>query len=113
MEILLLSQNISSYLNHDLCSLNADGTEDKAIYFTGDIIQYSHNLAPEIIKAEQARFSEKKYKHIDSLNKLTYRIYKNCKRLEHTKSNGKDFLPILKKELNKFRKLQRNWILTL
>jgi len=113
LDIFVLSRSISTYLNQDLCSLDSKGNEDKNIYFTGDIIQQSSSLAPEIINAERHRFSEKKYRHIESLNKLTYRLYNNCKRLEKSKSNGRDYLPILKNELKKFRKLQRNWMLTL
>ncbi len=113
MDIFVLSRSISTYLNDDLCVLNIDGTENNDIYFSGDIVQQSSNLAPEIINAERERFSDKKHQHIESLERLTYRLYKNCKRLESTQSNGKDFLPILRKELKKFRKLQRNWMLTL
>lgn len=113
MDIFILSRSISTYLNDDLCVLDLDGTENNEIYFSGDIVQQSYNLAPEIINAERERFSEKKHKHIESLDRLTYRLYKNCKRLENTKSNGKDYLPILRNELKKFRKLQRNWMLTL
>ncbi|MFD1064024.1 hypothetical protein ACFQ1Q_12270 [Winogradskyella litorisediminis] len=113
MDIFILSRSISTYLSDDLCILNIDGTENSDIYFTGDIIQQSSHLAPEILNAERERYSEKKHKHIESLNRLTYRLYKNCKRLENTKSNGTDYLPILKKELKKFRKLQHHWMLTL
>ncbi|MBT8245358.1 MAG: hypothetical protein HKP48_10210 [Winogradskyella sp.] len=113
MDIFILSRSISTYLSDDICVLNLEGTEDSDIYFTGDIVQQSSSLAPEIINAERERFSDKKYKHIESLDRLTYRLYKNCKRLENTKSNGKDYLPILRNELKKFRKLQRNWMLTL
>ncbi len=112
MDIIVLSRSISTYLNDDLCYLNDDGTEDENIYFSGDIVQQSSNLAPEIINAERERFTEKKHQHIESLDKLTYRLYKSCKRLENSKSNGRDYLPILRNELKKFRKLQRNWMLT-
>jgi len=113
VEIFILSRSISTYLNQDLCGLNADGFEDHNIYFTGDIIQQSSNLAPEIINAERERFSDNRYKHIERLNRLTYRLYKNCRRLESVKSNGKDYLPLLRNELKKFRQLQHNWMLTL
>ena len=96
-----------------MCLINPDGTEDSNIYFTGDIVQQSSNLAPEIINAERERFSDKKHKHIESIERLTYPLDKNCKRLENTKSNGKDYLPILRNELKKFRKLKHNWMLTL
>ena len=113
MEIFALSQNISVYLNHDLSALKEDGSEDANIYFSGDIVQQSVSLAPEIVNAEKERYSERKYKHIASLKRLTNLLYKNSYRLERSNSNGKDFLPILRSELIKFKKLQRSWMLSL
>ena len=113
LEIFALSQNISTYLNHDLSDLNPDGSENNNIYFSGDIVQQSISLAPEIANAELERFSEKKHKHIASLKRLTNMLYKNSYRLERSNSNGKDFLPILRSELKKFKKLQNTWMLTL
>ncbi len=113
LEIFSLSRKISSYLNYDLSVLTPDGKEDKHIYFSGDIVQQSESLAPEIIKAETERFTEKKHKHIASVKRLTNMLYNNCLRLEQSSSNGKDFLPVLRKELKKFSKLQRRWLLTL
>lgn len=112
-EIFKLSRSISHYFVDDLCFLQADGQEDPNVYFSGDIVQQSNNLAPEILKAESQTFSKDKHRHAASLNRLTNQLYKNCERLEKTNSNGKDFLPILRRELKNFRKLQRNWMLTL
>ena len=112
LDIFSLSSKISSYLNYDLAPLKVDGTEDEHIYFSGDIIQQSESLVPEIIKAVEEKSSKKKYKHAASLKQLTKLLYKNCKRLEQSKSNGKDYLPLLRIELKKFNKLQRTWILT-
>ncbi len=113
LDIFSISRKISSYLNYDLAPLQKDGKEDKHIYFSGDIVQQSVSLIPEIMKAEAERFSERKYKHMASVKRLTRLLYKNCKRLEQSNSNGKDFLPILRKELKMFSKLQRSWMLTL
>lgn len=113
MEIIILSRSISTYLNHDLAYLRPDGKEDVNIYFSGDIVQQSTSLAPEIEKAELERFSDKKHQHIASVRRLTNLLYKNCSRLEKSNSNGKDYLPILRSELKKFRKLQHTWSLTL
>jgi len=113
IEIFSLSQRISKYLIYDLNVLRPDGSEDQNIYFTGDIVQQSELLVPEIIKAESEKFSEKKHRHAATVKRLTNMLYKNCMRLENCNSNGKEFLPILRKELKKFRKLQRNWSLTL
>ncbi|WP_345278092.1 hypothetical protein [Litoribaculum gwangyangense] len=113
LEIFALSQSISMYLTDDLSSLKPDGSEDNNIYFSGDIVQQSVSLAPEIVNAELERYSENKYKHIASLKRLTNKLYKNSYRLERSNSNGKDFLPILRSELKKFKKLQSSWMLTL
>ncbi|APY10127.1 hypothetical protein BWZ22_02270 [Seonamhaeicola sp. S2-3] len=113
LEIFALSQSISTYLQYDLASLKEDGSEDSNIYFSGDIVQQSVNLAPEIANAELQRHSERKHKHIASLRRLTNLLYKNSYRLEKSNSNGKDFLPILRRELRKFKKLQRSWMLSL
>jgi hypothetical protein len=113
LDIFALSQNISTYLNDDLSSLQFDGSEDNNIYFSGDIVQQSVSLAPEILNAELERHSERKHKHVASLRRLTNRLYKNSYRLEKSNSNGKDFLPILRSELKKFKKLQSSWMLTL
>lgn len=113
LEIFTLSSHISKYLVQDLAALQTNGREDPNIYFTGDIVQQSISLAPEIIKAESKTFSEEKHKHVLSLSHLTNVLYNNCERLERTNSNGKEFLPILRNELKKFKKLQHIWMLTL
>ncbi len=113
LDIFRLSQCISMYLNDDLAHLKEDGSEDNHIYFSGDIVQQSVSLAPEIANAELERYSERKHKHIASLKRLTNMIYKSSYRLERSNSNGRDFLPILRSELKKFKKLQRTWLLTL
>lgn len=113
MDIIILSRSISTYLNQDLCYLRADGSEDTDIYFSGDIVQQSSSLAPEIVNAERERYTDNKYKHVATVERLTTLLYNNCKRLERCNSNGKDYLPILRSELRKFKKLQHTWMLTL
>ncbi|PHS64906.1 MAG: hypothetical protein COB12_07475 [Flavobacterium sp.] len=113
LEIFTLSSQISKYLVHDLSPLLSNGFEDPDIYFTGDIVQQSNSLAPQIVQAESKTFSEERQKHILSLSHLTNVLNKNCERLERSNSNGKEFLPLLQKELKKFKKLQHIWMLTL
>lgn len=113
MEIFTISRSISHYFVDDLNYLQKNGRENPSVYFTGDIVQQSISLAPEILKAESQPFSEDKHKYAASVTRLTNLLYKNCERLERTHSNGRDFLPVLRKELKKFRKLQRTWMLTL
>ncbi len=111
LEIFSLSKRISGYLRYDLSKLYEDGSEDPDIYLTGDIIQQSEHLAPEILKAETN--TEERMRYAQNVSWLSKRLYKTCLRLEKCNSNGKDFLPILRKELQKFRKLQHSWMLNL
>ena len=113
MEIFTLARNVSAYIVQDLAQLEPNGTENPNIYFTGDIVQQSVSLAPEILKAESQAFAEEKFKSAASVTRLANMLYKNCERLEGADSNGKDFLPLLRSEIKKFRKLQRTWMLTL
>lgn len=112
LEIFSLARNISGYISHDLSSIR-NGSEDPNIYFSGDIVQQSVSLGPQILKAENQPFSEEKHKYAASVMRLSNLLYKNCERLEKANSNGKDFLPLLRRELKKFRKLQHAWRLSL
>ena len=113
IEIGSLCKMISSYLNADLSSLSSDGREDQNIYFSGDIVRQSNSLAPFIMKIDQEVFSEHKHYYIQTVKWLTRRLLKNCKRLENCNSDGREFLYLLKKELRKFKKIQKKWILTI
>lgn len=113
LDIIMLSRCISTYIHQDLCFLKEDGSEDIDIYFSGDIVQQSSDLAPEIINAECECSSEKRKKHLERLDRLIALLNKNCSRLENANSNGRDYLPILRAELRKFRQLQRSWMMTL
>ena len=112
-EIMKISRYISDYLTPDLAVLNDNGREDNTIYFTGDIIRYSSSLIPNIIKAENEFFQETRMRYISSINYLTERLSTNCEKLEVSNSNGREFIKILRREIQKFRKLQHIWKLTL
>lgn len=112
-EIMQISRHISDYLIPDLAVLNENGNEDKYVYFTGDIIRQSNSLIPNIVKAENEFFQEARTQYINAIGVLTDRLARNCEKLELANSNGRDFVKLLRKELQKFRKLQRIWKLTL
>lgn len=112
-EILHLTRLISNYLSQDMAYLQRNGTENSDIYFTGDIIQQSLSLGPQILKAENELFQDEKHRYAARVIGLSNRLYKNCRRLERINSNGRDFIPLLLKEIRRFRKLQHTWQLTL
>lgn len=113
VEIFHLARQISHYITHDIAPLKRNGHDDPHIYITGDIVQQSVSLGPEILKAESQSFGDEKYKYATAVLHLANRLYRNCKRLQKTNSNGRDFLPIILKELRKFRKQLHTWRLTM
>lgn len=113
LDILSLSENISQYLNYEMCSLTYDGKEHPAIYLTGDIILHSNFLGDSILEAENEILSENRDKHLTAIEKWAYRLHKNCERLEQHSENGKEFIHLLKHEVRRFRVLQRKWMLSL
>ena len=113
VEIGSLSKMISDYLKADLAILKSNGNEDTNIYFSGDIRRQSDSLAPEIMKASQEPFSEQKQKHAETLKWLTKGLFISCRRLEKCNSDGREFMSILNRELQKFKKLQKTWMLTI
>lgn len=113
LEIVTLSRDISRYLNYDMTTLTKEGQENPAIYLTGDIILHSNFLGISILEAEAETLSENRDKYLTAIEKWTYRLHKNCERLEQNVENGKEFIRLLKKELRRFRILQRKWMMTL
>lgn len=113
LEIRSLSKNISQYLHHEMSPLTFEGHEHPSIYLTGDIILHSNFLRNSILEAEKEVLSENRDKHLTAIEKWTYRLHKNCERLEQHSNTGKDFIRLLKYEVRRFRVLQRKWMLTL
>lgn len=113
LEIFHLARHLSTYLSQDLNRLGANGSENPHIYISGDIVQQSFSLGPHILKAEEHYFQEEKQKHAVSALVLSQRLYKNCKILQETDSDGKDYVPLMLSEIRRFRKLLRRWLITL
>jgi len=70
-------------------------------------------LVSKIIKAENQLSQDDRIKHAISLKSVTNKLYQKCERLEHSESNGKDFVRLLRKEIKKFKRLQQSWMLSL
>ena len=77
-------------------------------------MQSLFSLGPEIFKAEGQAFSEgQRHYYAQRVRRLTKLLVATCERIQYSLGQSKDFLKMLKKELNFFKKLQRTWLLTL
>jgi hypothetical protein len=113
LELFSLSKIISENLICDLAILKQKGQENQSIYLSGDIVRQSSYFGPEIIKAEEEALYDQKYKHAKALKIMTKKLQLTCQKLESCNSRGKDFIPLLKTEIIKFKRLQKTWVLTL
>ena len=113
LDILTLSRHMSYLYTEDLIGPELHGPEHKEIYFTGDIIQQSCSLVPEILRAENQPYAEYKRRYTKRVKLLTKKLFYTCDRLEKSPVQSKEFLPLFRKELRQFRKLQRTWALML
>ena len=109
-DIFTLSKYIGTYVADDLMLLQEDGTEDQYVYVSGDMIQQSELLGFEILKAQKQHSKSLKRMHDTRLSRMVYLLITNCSRLEKCRSNGKDYLPILKHELQNFKQMQQRWM---
>lgn len=113
LDILKLSRHASFTFADDLCAMQNNGQEHPGIYFTGDMIQQSVCLAPEILKAEEQTYSEDKRRYAKRVRRLTRLLLATCERIEKSPIQSKDFLLLLRREIKAFKKLQLTWLLTL
>ncbi|MFD0861457.1 hypothetical protein ACFQ1M_04510 [Sungkyunkwania multivorans] len=113
IEIFSLSRRIASYLTYDKDLLQMEFSKERVDHEAGDLVMQSLGLAPSIAAVQTQQSYLLKMQHAQSLRKLTIGIGKLCERLEASSAEGKEFLQLLRKELKKFRKLQRDWMATL
>jgi len=112
LEIKNISKRISDYIIFEL-SNSTDYSNSTTLFFSGDIVHQSNIISEEIIKAQLSLISEKKKSHVQKIQWLIFRLVKTCKRIESSCINSKDYISILIKEINKFKLLQKSWLLTL
>lgn len=110
IEIAKISKHISDYLIYDLNTFQNGISEHPTIYFTGDLVRQSRFLATRIAKFGATKAPQEHKNITDSLTSLTRRLHRYCDQLEKVKSNGKDFVPLLRKELRKLKHIHHRWI---
>lgn len=113
LEIRKLSEHVSFYIREDLNTLDSNDRENDFIYCSGDIVQNSDSLIPEIIQAESVHSTDEKLKHAEAVKKFSSKLYSNCKQLENSNSKGLEFIKLLRSELKNFHKNINIWSLTL
>jgi hypothetical protein len=111
LEIFKLSRNVASYISFDKNIIEMHQSTISKDVQAGILTMNSLALAPKIAAAETNSKFEIKMRHARTLKKLSKQLQKACDHLENTNCQGKEFIQLLKNEIQLFKKMQRSWVL--
>ena len=109
-DIFKLSRQIVSYISYDKDVLALHQSKRQIDQYANIIVMDALGLAPKIAETESQKNPSIKLKYAKSLGLSIDRIYHNSKMLENTKTQGKDFLKLLRKELIHLRELHMHYV---
>jgi len=98
LEIFKLSRDVASYVTDDKGILSMYRSGSKSDNYADNLVMNAFRLVPKIVETETQENPSLKLKYAKSLRYFIDRIYQDCKRLESTKIQGKDFVIMLREE---------------
>ena len=110
IDIFKLSRQVVSYISYDKDVLALHKSKCQIDQYANNIVMDALGLAPKIAETESQKNPSTKLKYAKSLGLFIDRIYHNSKMLENTKTQGKDFLKLLRKELIHLRELHMHYV---
>lgn len=110
IDIFKLSRHVVSYVSHDKDMLELGNSKCQIDQYANNIVMDALGLAPKIAEAEFQKNPVVKLRYAKSIELFIDRIYHNSKRLENTRTQGKDFLKLLRKELIHLRELHMHYV---
>lgn len=110
MDIFKLSRHIASYISYDKDILSMHKSLKQADKYASNLVMDALGLVPKIAETENQKNPKLKLKYAKSIRYFIDQLYYDCKQLEHTKIQGKDFLKLLRKELKKLRVIHRHYV---
>ena len=105
-----MSRQVVSYISYDKDVLTLNASNNQIDQYANNIIMDALGLAPKIAEAEFQKNPIVKLKYAKSIELFIDRIYHNSKMLENTRTQGKDFLKLLRKELIHLRELHMHYV---
>ncbi len=110
MDIFKLSRHIASYISYDKDILSMHKSLKKADKYASNLVMDALGLVPKIAETENQKNPKLKLKYAKSLRYFIDQLYDDCKQLEHTIIQGKDFFKLLRKELKKLREIHKHYV---
>ena len=110
MDIFKLSRSIASYITDDKDVVSMYRSGSKIDNYADNLVMNAFHLVPKVVEAETQESPYIKLKYMQSLRYFIDRLYLDCLHLEETRTQGKDFVKMLRKELKSLRKIHRLYV---
>lgn len=110
IDIFKLSRSVASYItdDKDVISMYKSGSEIDNC--ADSLVMNAFQLVPKVVETEIQECKSSKLKYAKSLRYFIDRLYLDCLRLERSRTQGKDFVRMLRNELKSLRKIHRHYI---
>lgn len=113
LDIFKLARRITSYITNDKDVLSMYMSDKISYRYADNLLMNALGLVPKIVETECQENPYLKLKYAKSLRYFIDGLYQNCLQLESTKIQGKDFVKLLRKELNNLRQIHKNYVKSL
>jgi len=110
IDIFKLSRHVASYVTDDKDIFSMYRSGGKSDNYADNLVMNAYRLVPKIVETETQSNRTLKLKYAKSLRVFIDRIYQDCKNLETTKIQGKDFVQMLRNELKSLRKIHNSYV---
>ncbi|MCK5400757.1 MAG: hypothetical protein KAJ28_03910 [Flavobacteriaceae bacterium] len=110
MDIFKLTRHIASFISQDKDILSMHKSIRKVDHYASNLVMDALGLVPKIAETENQKNPILKLKYAKSLSYFIDRLYNNSLKLEKTKTQGKEFLKLFRKELKQLRKLHKQYV---
>ncbi|TRZ43738.1 hypothetical protein [Robertkochia solimangrovi] len=109
IEIFKLSRQVVNYISGDKNILQLHKSENPSDLHSDHLVMASLGLAPKIAMAESSPDLTIRLNSVRAIRNATINLLQHCDHLENRSHNGKEFIRLLRFEIKKFRRMQRQW----
>lgn len=110
IDIFKLSRSVATYITDDKDVISMHSSNNEIDNHADNLVMNALNLVPKVVEAETQESPSVKLKYAKSLRYFIDRIYLDCLHLEGSRTHGKDFVRMLRKELKSLRKIHRLYV---
>ncbi|WP_457617818.1 hypothetical protein [Lutibacter sp.] len=110
LDVFNLSRRIASYVTDDKDMISMYRSGNKTDNYADNLVMNAYRLVPKIVETEIQENPSLKLKYAKSLRHFIDILNQDCLKLERTITHGKDFVKLLRKELNKLRKIHSHYV---